>query len=135
MWLVWWDRIPQRKLLFQRQIIPHPMCPKCPNTHESTLHTLRDCNHASQIWNLINPPQTFWDAQNPKEWLDSIRKADFVFRGLPWNTLFPLVCFELWKERNKFVFEDKPYATPQILLNRAVTLAWEYNAYQAQPPV
>ncbi|XP_048491645.1 uncharacterized protein LOC125492934 [Beta vulgaris subsp. vulgaris] len=72
LWLMWWDRLPHNTLLHLRHIIPSPECPTCPEFNEDTLHVIRDCTKASQIWNLIALPGEFWDCNH-------IARNKFIF--------------------------------------------------------
>lgn len=116
-WLIWWDRLPQRDMLFKCRITENPFCPVCHSNPEISLHALRDCDKASQVWALIDPPRIFRNQTNE-------------VKGLQWKSFFPFLCFEIWKARNKFVFENKTHDPAKITLDRAFSLAWDFYVYQ-----
>lgn len=60
--------LPINLKLFKRKCSQTPMCPLCKTSQETHIHILRDCPHTKQIWQLLQPPQHFFD-KNLKSWL------------------------------------------------------------------
>ena len=131
-WLVWWGRLPTRGLLQHRQIIHDSRCTCCHLGNESVIHVLRDCIKASQVWELVTPPTSFW-TEAPGEWFRECVRSTKSFEGVSWETLIPFVCFEIWKGRNAAVFEDKQHPSPQITLKKALALTRSFIAHQDNP--
>ena len=117
LWLVWWDRLPTNKLLHHRNIIQSPLCPSCHSFEESSKHVLNECTYARGVWEKL--PLTSQSHDRVEEWLVSNLQEKIMFRGLPMNYLFPFICWELWIQRNKFVFENSPLPSPELTIDKA----------------
>ena len=126
-WLIWHDRIPTQKLLFNRKIVPNPICNLCDSSEEDILHVLRDCDNIREVWNLI-PFETFLENTETEEWFTKNLFNPELFRGIPWNTLFSFICYGAWTTRNKFLFESTPIPPPAQILQRACAAAHEFRA-------
>ncbi|TYH63726.1 hypothetical protein ES332_D07G213400v1 [Gossypium tomentosum] len=94
-------------------------CPQCVRSflwlichapQESILHTLRDCKAIISVWKRLIPPdnQGVFFAHDFFNWfLANINKnSKFNNETFNWNTIFSIVCWFAWKQRNDSVFND-----------------------------
>lgn len=84
-------------------------CHRCGAPHESILHTLRDCGMANKIWELLNfhQVQDFFSS-DLKSWL---KNNILHSRG----TIFVVICWIIWKERNVEIFNDLKWEDRYVL--------------------
>ena len=54
-----------------------------------------------------------------QEWLRANVKAEFKYRNMDWNILFPYLCYEIWKDRNECSFRGSRPAHTNIVIHRA----------------
>ena len=110
------------------------MCPLCNLAEENTLHIIRECSFAKAIWTLseIDPSLPTGDRES---WLRSNVHAKDICKNIPWHTLFPIVCNEIWISRNKKIFEDKTIPSPAHILKKALFLAHEFISSTPIAPV
>ena len=67
---------------------------------------------------------------NVKDWLKLCHSTRDFSNGLSWSLLFPLVCFEIWKDRNRAFFDKQPHDLPSVTISKALNLAKEFRAAQ-----
>ncbi|WCJ28598.1 Polynucleotidyl transferase ribonuclease H-like superfamily protein [Euphorbia peplus] len=85
-------------------------CDICKLETESTLHILRDCPHASQVWNYFVPNNMFayWSSLNLQDWLmyniNGMKHPEFHDK---WETLFPTIIWWLWRWRCNMIFQGE----------------------------
>ena len=87
------------------------------HTHTSLMkilrHLLRECIYARDSWSKVNIPPvvvpSFQATDDVNDWLriNCLSKAMHL-SSVPWRYIFPFVVWELWKYRNKVVFENIP---------------------------
>ncbi|WVZ97140.1 hypothetical protein U9M48_042695 [Paspalum notatum var. saurae] len=119
-WLVIKNRVWTADRLAKRGL-PHPaVCPLCDQAEETIQHILISCVFARQVWTLIlqelslpaivlQPGCTRFS----NWWCQSIKSVDKNLRkGL--NSLILLVAWEIWKHRNKCVFEGVVPCVQQV---------------------
>ena len=125
LWLCWFDRLPTNRMLWIRKIRPSPICNLCSLEEENTLHILSECSFAKAVWTLaeIDPSLLMGDRES---WLHKNIHAKDMCMNIPWHTLFPFVCNELWTSRNKKIFEDRTIPSPFHILKKALFLAHEF---------
>ena len=130
LWLLWWDRLPTKKLLHQRHIAPSNLCPLCLEEIESSFHIVRNCRIAKAVWQ-ISPLSHLPCQLSHHDWMyHHLKHKDHHSHTLT-SYLFPFLCWELWTQRNKFIFENIPVPQPNITLHRATKKAQE--VYLAHP--
>ncbi|KAA3477395.1 Non-LTR retroelement reverse transcriptase [Gossypium australe] len=82
----------------------------CGDVEESCLHVLRDCCQAIEVWKQLIPSRISnrFFSSSLDEWLSSNlkNKVDVVFQDVNWPSLFRIVCWRIWKQRNLCVFQD-----------------------------
>ncbi|CAN1178453.1 Putative ribonuclease H protein At1g65750 [Linum perenne] len=50
LWLAGNDRLPTNDQRTRRNFASDPMCPRCPGQVENSIHVLRDCSFAREVW-------------------------------------------------------------------------------------
>lgn len=121
LWLAWWDRLPTNGLLNQRNIIPCPLCPLCMQDVETSTHILRDCRVAHQVWF-----QSRINTHPINGWLSNQLSDHEMIDNIPACILFTFICWEIWVQRNKFIFENTPIPQPHITIHKALRYAHEF---------
>ncbi|KAK7259025.1 hypothetical protein RIF29_24619 [Crotalaria pallida] len=107
-----WKASHDRLLTNGRKIswgLRNPDCPFCPGIEETTLHVLRGCPRASQIWNriLFLSEKDIVFNMDLFSWLRKSIERDWgwIQRGY-WLTFFLTTLYFLWLWRNKTVGEE-----------------------------
>lgn len=132
LWLVWWHRLPTNSLLTLRNITPSDMCPLCNNHVETISHILRECDVAKAVWLASQIPTMPNYTPKTEAWLSYHLLSSAIANGVLVNFLFPFVCWELWTQRNKKIFENIIIPPPNVTLNKAIQAASELYSYS--PP-
>ena len=109
--------------------------PNLSRDSESILHALRDCHKIKKVWRQLGiqkTDQVFWTS-NLQDWIkiNSKDRKSCLQGNPPWNIIFPIGVWNLWKSRNMFIFERKsqnPNLSKEIV-NQAV----EFLCYVASP--
>lgn len=123
-WLLWHDRIPHRHLLTIRRITQDSSCPRCQELGEDSHHIIKTCQKSAEIWNLPNTPQIHEDEF--RSWLKENMSSNKSFRGIPWKSVFPYTCYEIWKDRNQCVFKNLHPSPIQVISFKASGGARDY---------
>ncbi|KAK8526975.1 hypothetical protein V6N12_054207 [Hibiscus sabdariffa] len=102
----------------RRSVGHHPSCTICDTQDESTLHVLRDCKFAREVWLYFSPvvySPTFF-TENLQAWLISnIHCHALVSKySIPWYTFFISILWQLWKARNEHVFNSVPQSPTDV---------------------
>ncbi|XP_010696021.2 uncharacterized protein LOC104908596 [Beta vulgaris subsp. vulgaris] len=125
MWRLCTHSLPVRAALKARHIIEEAPCPWCRSSDETAFHALMGCVRVRQIWVDCGCAAMLGDGEDTDfcELLVSWGELDakLVQRGcfLAWN---------LWSERNKFVFENT--RTPlEVIAQRVARHAEEHASY------
>ncbi|KAL0686501.1 hypothetical protein Bca4012_086178 [Brassica carinata] len=115
----------------ERRGFPSFNCKAC-GAHEDDLHVLLKCPVAEEVWSLIPLHQ------RPVNLLPSI--SDLITQGGNFTTLpptgvtvplWPWVLWNLWKSRNKLVFENRRFTGPEIVL-KSIKDAREWGQAQVE---
>ncbi|KAG4133043.1 hypothetical protein ERO13_D08G070733v2, partial [Gossypium hirsutum] len=90
---------------------------------EDILHALKDCPTTKDIWKLI-VPATRWSQFFSGSLLEWIRTnlethGQITRHEVLWPTLFGIILWRLWKNRNLFVFQGLPW-TEQSSITKLV---------------
>lgn len=87
------------------------------------LHLLRDCPAARKVWDAIKIPiklQNFFQL-DWNEWIsDNLLMRGVYWNTFSWNNCFLVICWYIWKWRNKGIFEahfQVPKNPLQIILH------------------
>ncbi|KAK8298923.1 hypothetical protein V6Z12_D05G288400 [Gossypium hirsutum] len=110
LWLVCKEKLLTNAERKQRTLTKDKLCQICHAPHESILHILRDCKAIISVWKRLIPPdnQGVFFAHDFVNWfLANINKnSKFNNETFNWNTIFSIVCWFAWKQRNDSVFND-----------------------------
>ncbi|CAN1823072.1 Putative ribonuclease H protein At1g65750 [Linum perenne] len=87
-------------------------CQRCSGAIEDTLHAIRDCKLASEVWSSFIPPEfaSHFFSDSLQDWLR---------KGLQHETFglsFGIIMWILWKARNEVIFENKLATCDQLRL-------------------
>ncbi|XP_028761232.1 uncharacterized protein LOC114719845 [Neltuma alba] len=128
-WQVFHERLPTNNLRAKRNPNASAECPFECLCEESILHTLRDCESANSVWlSVINPlyVYTFFSG-NLQEWLRwnmENKLGSRKFTRWPWNKIFTLLCWLIWKNRCRKAFGESQ-EHPKELVNKCLFLLME----------
>lgn len=108
LWLTWNDRLLTNVSLLHRGIQNQGGCKYCASPQETTLHALRDCVRAKELWGHLGVSssfQSFWSS-DLNNWLSlNINNGRNDGWGR-WNEIFGVTCWLIWRRRNEFVHQD-----------------------------
>ena len=113
----------------ERRGFPSFACKSC-GTHEDDIHAFLKCPIAEEVWSLVPI------AKRPTNSVSSL--AELIKQGnhyipLPPTglnaPLWPWVVWNLWKARNKLVFENRVFTAQEIVL-KSIKEAKEWNEAQ-----
>ncbi|XVF12417.1 hypothetical protein REPUB_Repub08aG0116500 [Reevesia pubescens] len=110
LWLVSHNRILTREACFNKGISATSFCPRCNTSVENVLHVLRDCNSSHFIWTrwLNSSRLDYFNSLSLHDWLlfNLSNQNSLVADVVPWPIWFSFTCWNIWKWRNKVLFED-----------------------------
>ncbi|CAN1798129.1 Putative ribonuclease H protein At1g65750 [Linum perenne] len=112
LWLVAHDRILTNAERRRRHLAATDECQRCRVSTEDTLHVVRDCQVAREVWSFFIPPELIsqFFSDSLQIWLrKGLTHKDF---GLT----FGIVIWILWKARNEAIFENKLATSDQLRL-------------------
>ena len=116
-----------REVLAERGIICEKVCPICREQDESIIHLFHECKFARDVWRkLVVPPSHVSSfANNFEVWLKNNCLSEVRHLGsIPWCFLFLFAVWNLWKNRNRVVFEN---SIPNLTLDKiCLSQAKEY---------
>lgn len=94
-------------------------CPRCQDGPKTIMHTLQDCDDVRGLWESIVDEEQLskffslglysWLA-----WNVSFAKMNLVH--IPWNTLFGVLVYDLWCDRNNLVFNRNSVLGSSLLV-------------------
>ncbi|KAH1120753.1 hypothetical protein J1N35_003913 [Gossypium stocksii] len=88
---------------------------------ETSLHALRDCSFAKHVWRVVTPVtfSRIFLYMHIDEWvLWNVRNdGGYLFENANLYSLFPIICWRLWKCENSFVFNDEDSSGREALLS------------------
>lgn len=130
MWLIMKDRLMSNSLRVRRNMSDSAICSRCNCEVESSIHIIRDCVEARNIWRyFINT--SCWDLNTPVvSWLKSnLMSMDKAYLdGIPWNIWFAAISFNIWKDRNNEVINAGTYSDAGTCARIAI---WARKVFQA----
>ncbi|MFQ6651567.1 hypothetical protein Gotur_023843 [Gossypium turneri] len=110
LWLICKEKLLTNVERKRRTLTTDELCQICHAPQESILHILRDCKEIISVWKRLMPldNQGVFFAHDFVNWfLANINKnRKFKNETFNWNTIFSIVCWFAWKQRNDFVFND-----------------------------
>ncbi|KAK9027502.1 hypothetical protein V6N11_067335 [Hibiscus sabdariffa] len=129
-WLSYKERLMTNVERCRRSFGQSLVCPCCHAHAETTVHVLRDCHLAHEIWSNLLPPTCSVDFFHShfQDWLCSNLTADYTHPAwdLRWSILFASTLWQIWCMRNSWVFNGFPLSTESIL-HKSVTWARYYT--------
>ncbi|XP_048496178.1 uncharacterized protein LOC125495487 [Beta vulgaris subsp. vulgaris] len=96
----------------------------CNRQEESSYHAIKDCDHAQCVWECAAPPIVWKD--NDHAWVRENVLCYKESQNIEWATLFPFICYEIWKNRNLFIFEKQNVPQPLCTLRKAIYAARDF---------
>lgn len=84
-------------------------CELCSSVEETPLHLFKDCEMTKQIWEAILPHQVcpFFFQTDYDQWImDNCLMESFVWERLPWNDVFFMICWWIWRQRNERLYTN-----------------------------
>ncbi|KAI4973360.1 hypothetical protein ZWY2020_029068 [Hordeum vulgare] len=126
LWMALQCKILTADVLLSRGWDNNYFCPLCIRSLETTSHLLYECPWSRKVWdglavaaNLTSLNPQSWLAETTlREWFPSL--TDYVMeerRKKGAKALAILICWELWLERNRRIFQQKELPVP-ILISR-----------------
>ncbi|XP_054801608.1 uncharacterized protein LOC129305663 [Prosopis cineraria] len=124
LWLMSHDRILTNKSRFDRHLDIQPWCSCCPEEFEDTLHVMRQCPEAKEVWmKLLRPSQRrAFFTTDLREWCKMNLKIQVTVNNFKWCDLFAVLCWAIWKRRNERVFEGRRSTTVSVIAQATVIL-------------
>lgn len=117
------DCFPTRDLLCRRRIECDDLCPLCSSEKESIWHLFVDCRLANAIWTLAN----FYFQNAPVCSFNYWFKINMQILNTMQLSSFIISCWDLWKQRNDKVWNNKNTIPANATLNRATTFLMEWK--------
>lgn len=113
--------LPVNALVNQRTRKGEPICNCCGESIETIEHVLLQCRRAKEIWKLA---LVQWDGlerrnHNFWEWWEHLMGASARKEGLKHIEITVYILWQIWKDRNRYKFEEEPKDRLAIL-NTAV---------------
>lgn len=133
LWLVANDALLTNCNRVRRRLTEDDNCCCCTHSPETTLHVLRDCDFAKDVWYRFVPVRSrraFFD-KDLQEWLyvNLVRSLPGKFRK-DWCQTFSVTVHALWDRRNKSLFQGSagsPDALLHDILRRVDELKCNYS--------
>jgi hypothetical protein len=107
-WLLVHDRLNTKDIMQRKNwhIEDGPACILCANDElETRDHLFFNCTFAHECWTTIG---IVWDSNLPIS--DRIIIARAAFRGPCFMEIFACAAWNIWKERNDFIFNHQPHS-------------------------
>ncbi|OMO65780.1 reverse transcriptase [Corchorus capsularis] len=95
-----------------RNLTEDPSCKQCGAANENTLHVLRDCPHAKEVWNhWVGASDTNFFRCSEAQWWNAnlIDQKNRLIGDWPWSLIFAVTAWRIWKWRNEGCFANKSY--------------------------
>ena len=118
LWLCLHGSVPVKEVLVVRGINCDKVCPLCRDQDETIVHLLRECVFACDLWRKLEVPPSLVNSFNDnfEVWLKHNCLSEVRHKGsIPWCFLFLFAVWNLWKNRNKVVFEN---SIPNTMLDK-----------------
>jgi hypothetical protein len=98
LWRACHDSLPTNSGLFQRKVIPTPLCGLCHDQREDSLHALWACSVVTQVWIVAPEFSEFWNSA-PMSFSDLVRLVIQTAFDLLLEK-FAVTCWLLGHKRN-----------------------------------
>ncbi|KAJ1387769.1 Reverse transcriptase zinc-binding domain [Sesbania bispinosa] len=127
-WMVLKGGLKTKSFCFSRKLTNDDRCPICLVNLEDTLHVLRDCPQAFEVWERFRTADfcpNFY-SEDMLEWISHNLSIHICFQGVPWPTIFMVSISSLWYHRNSKTFSGKDVRVDE-LFQTIVARAQEYS--------
>lgn len=107
-WIMGHDKLLTNAERWKRKISSSKWCARCDCEEEDTLHAIRDCCWAKEVWLLIIPAplQHVFFSLDLKEWfLWMLEGGRERARDLRWTAKLLTTCWWQWRWRNAEIFQ------------------------------
>lgn len=111
-------------------------CLRCGHDDETGVHAVNDYLFPKTVWMFLMPSQyqvrfftlpidewLKWNLKNSVAWFS---------RNTPLNSLFSIICWLLWKNRNLLVFSDR-HSCVQDIVDTGVSWMWSFVLAGSEP--
>nr|GMD72426.1 LINE-type retrotransposon LIb DNA [Ipomoea batatas] len=136
LWLMVKNKLLTNEERMRRQLTDDSSCMACGEMNESVEHIIKHCDVARVCWRISQTPITFVHGVSSTfmQWLLRNCSGDEIINGIPWGIIFSYTCWELWKARNRRIF-DHVRTSPLEIVWRAEFAAREslQFGYQRKP--
>ncbi|KAJ1378317.1 Ribonuclease H-like superfamily [Sesbania bispinosa] len=109
-WKLYHGRLLTNSERMRRGMSSNDICPRCGNSSENIMHTLRDCDDIKELWeSLIDPNEwASFFSMGLHQWVKK-NLLDFSFSATdtPWSFVYPTAVWLIWKDRNDLIFNKK----------------------------
>nr|KYP36270.1 Putative ribonuclease H protein At1g65750 family [Cajanus cajan] len=107
LWRVVHDSLLTNLARFERNLGPDPTCPICLQGIEDSIHVLRDCPFAREVWNKIPGGSTAGNStiRSIQNWI-MVNLSKRRLGAVDWLTTFAVTLDSIWHRRNKFIFHN-----------------------------
>lgn len=135
LWRVHNEGLPVAACLKSRTIIASDLCSRCESTPETVNHALLSCRFAKEYWTLAPLPHQFVPGEDLRQnLLNVLHQPPIPSRpqanpSTPTVSLFPWLCWSLWKARNSWCFNHQNLP-PSFIISQALSAARTWLAAQ-----
>ncbi|CAL5326467.1 unnamed protein product [Camellia sinensis] len=93
-------------------------CPHCQLYCEDLNHLLRECHQSAEVWETLTHHS--WRAPSTLSSLDTwlqhnLKSKNRECFNIPWDTVFVVTLWRLWKARNNVVFNQEAIHTQELV--------------------
>jgi hypothetical protein len=120
------DRVLTTDKLLLRRWENEYFCPLCRRNLETTTHLLTECPYSLKVWSSVVTTLSH-DELKPNSWTNTHHNFQSWYKSLVGKLtkerrktivmLANLVCWEIWKERNRRIFEKKVMTASVMITN------------------
>ncbi|CAA0822774.1 Polynucleotidyl transferase- ribonuclease H-like superfamily protein [Striga hermonthica] len=111
LWLAAQEKLLTNVERHRRHITRSTLCPLCEQFPESTLHCLRDCVGAKQIWMTLIPTKNHsaFFSMPLRDWIVQNLQNGLSISVVAWETIFGVTVWQIWKGRNDKILSDMEF--------------------------
>jgi hypothetical protein len=121
-WLILQNRVWTADRLLQRQWPNEYFCPLCIRNLETATHLLRECEFTKLVWSAISywvslpslHPSQWREGSGMVSWYGALSGASPEAKAKGAKSVTLLVCWTLWCERNRRIFDGIERSSDQL---------------------
>jgi ribonuclease HI len=109
LWLAAHERLHTNSLRKTRSISQSDACATCRDNVETSLHAIRDCLKAREVWEKckFQGIESIIYTGKTKNWIKmNLKETKYHPIGVPWSLLFGIIAWKIWHWRNLTLFEN-----------------------------